>query len=71
MRNAPPMQLYFRFCGFVIVAVAAALILASGVAMLLQAGWAPAPVGWHLMLPLGLVKGLRYLSPSGNSIQAA
>lgn len=40
---------------FRIVAVAVALILASGVAMLLQAGWAAAPIGWHLMLLLGVV----------------
>ncbi len=40
---------FFRF-----VAVAVVLILVSGVAMLLQTGFAAAPVGWHVMFALGL-----------------
>ncbi len=36
-------------------AVAVALLLASGLAMLLQVGFRNAPVGWNLMFVLGLV----------------
>ncbi|WP_200915878.1 CopD family protein [Jeongeupia sp. HS-3] len=40
---------------FVWVWIAIALILASGLAMLLQLGFAAAPRNWHLMLTSGLV----------------
>ena len=39
---------------FRIVAVAVALILVTGFGMLLQTGFALAPLGWHVMLALGL-----------------
>jgi uncharacterized membrane protein len=41
---------FFRF-----VRVAVLLILASGLTMFLRVGFAGAPVGWHIMLTLGLV----------------
>jgi uncharacterized membrane protein len=37
------------------MAIAITLILATGLAMLLQSGFASAPIGWHVMLALGLV----------------
>lgn len=37
------------------MAVAVLLILATGIALLLQVGFAQAPIGWHVMLALGLV----------------
>jgi uncharacterized membrane protein len=40
---------------FRIVAVAVALILLSGFTMLLQVGFAAAPIGWNVMMSLGLV----------------
>ncbi|MEW6703934.1 MAG: CopD family protein [Pseudomonadota bacterium] len=45
-----------------LAAVAVALILASGFAMLLQVGFAAAPPGWHLMLALGLVMAAVFVS---------
>ena len=54
----PPQRLplwvgvFARFFPWVWVAVA--LILASGLAMLLQVGFAHAPLNWHLMFGLGL-----------------
>lgn len=36
-------------------AIAVLVILATGIAMLVQAGFRQAPVGWHAMLALGLV----------------
>ncbi|WP_332815489.1 CopD family protein [Ramlibacter sp.] len=40
---------------FPLVGVAVALILLSGFTLLLQVGFAAAPVGWHLMMTLGLL----------------
>ncbi|MBS1144014.1 MAG: hypothetical protein H6R14_1420 [Proteobacteria bacterium] len=40
---------------FKVVAVAIALILLSGIARLLNVGFAAAPLSWHLMLSSGLV----------------
>ncbi|HEY4067604.1 MAG TPA: CopD family protein [Burkholderiaceae bacterium] len=40
---------------FRLVAIAAVLILLSGFTMLLQTGFARAPVGWNVMMLLGLV----------------
>lgn len=40
---------------FRIVAVAVVVILATGFTLLLQVGMANAPIGWHIMLTLGLV----------------
>jgi uncharacterized membrane protein len=40
---------------FRIVSAAVAVIVLSGLAMLLQTGFANAPIGWHVMLVLGLV----------------
>lgn len=37
------------------MAVAVAVILATGITMLAQSGFAQAPVGWHVMLALGVV----------------
>lgn len=46
-------QVFARF--FVFVWVAVALILASGLTMLLQVGFKSAPVGWHVMFLTGIV----------------
>lgn len=40
---------------FPLVGVAIALILLTGFTLLLQVGMAAAPVGWHLMMALGLL----------------
>ncbi|MBK9134269.1 MAG: CopD family protein [Betaproteobacteria bacterium] len=40
---------------FRIVAVAVVVIVASGLALIAQVGFARAPVGWHVMLATGLV----------------
>ena len=40
---------------FRLVAAAVIVILATGVALLARVGMAQAPVGWHVMLTLGLV----------------
>jgi uncharacterized membrane protein len=40
---------------FRIVAIAVAFVVASGLAMFFQLGFALAPAGWHIMLTLGLV----------------
>ncbi|HYD76048.1 CopD family protein [Ramlibacter sp.] len=40
---------------FPLVGVAIALILLSGFTLLLQVGFAAAPVGWHAMMTLGLL----------------
>lgn len=40
---------------FRLVAVAALVIVATGVALLARVGMAQAPMGWHVMLTLGLV----------------
>jgi uncharacterized membrane protein len=56
---APPqrlplvMQVLKRF--FSLVWVAIATLLATGLAMLLQVGMKHAPLGWHLMLGIGLL----------------
>jgi uncharacterized membrane protein len=42
-----------RFLRYMVIAVV--LIIATGLAMLLQSGFARAPIGWHVMLALGLV----------------
>ena len=42
--------IFFRFVG-----IAIAIIFLSGFAMLLQTGLASAPLGWYVMLALGLV----------------
>ena len=42
------------------VAVAVGVIVASGLAMLLPAGFRNAPPGWHVMLTLGLVMAAIY-----------
>jgi len=55
----PPQRLplwvavFARF--FPLVALAVVVILASGLTLLAQTGFARAPLGWHLMLLLGLV----------------
>jgi uncharacterized membrane protein len=55
----PPQRLplwtatFARFLPF--SAVAVALLLATGLTMLLQVGFRNAPVGWHVMFTLGLV----------------
>lgn len=55
----PPQRLalwrgvFDRFLNWVWVAVA--LILTSGLAMMLQAGFKPAPLNWHIMFVLGLL----------------
>lgn len=40
---------------FPLVGVAVALILLTGFTMLLQVGFAAAPIGWHVMMALGLL----------------
>ena len=59
---APPQRLpllaatlgrFFRY-----VAVAVPVLLATGLALLLQVGFRQAPVGWHVMLTLGLLMSL-------------
>ncbi|MBX3610879.1 MAG: CopD family protein [Hydrogenophaga sp.] len=40
---------------FRIVAVAVVVLLATGITLLVQVGMANAPIGWHIMLTLGLV----------------
>lgn len=40
---------------FAVVAASIAVLLATGLTMLLQSGMAKAPPGWHAMLGLGLV----------------
>jgi uncharacterized membrane protein len=55
----PPLRLplwtatFARFLPY--IAVAVALLLATGLAMLLQVGFRKAPVGWNVMFALGLV----------------
>jgi uncharacterized membrane protein len=55
----PPQRLplwsatFARFLPY--MAIAVVLILATGFAMLAQSGFAGAPLGWHVMLALGLV----------------
>jgi uncharacterized membrane protein len=55
----PPQRLplwtatFARFLPY--IAVAVALLLATGLTMLLQVGFRNAPVGWHVMFTLGLV----------------
>jgi uncharacterized membrane protein len=55
----PPQRLplwtatFARFLPF--TAVAVALLLATGLTMMLQVGFRGAPVGWHVMFTLGLV----------------
>lgn len=46
-------QVFARF--FVFVWIAVALILVSGLTMLLQVGFKSAPVGWHVMFLTGIV----------------
>jgi len=46
-------QVMHRF--FVLVWLAVAILLVTGLAMLLGAGMKNAPVGWHLMLGIGLL----------------
>lgn len=68
---APPQRLPFlaavlkRF--FAVVAASIAVLLATGLPMLLETGMAKAPPGWHAMLGLGvammLVFGHIYVSP--------
>lgn len=43
------------------MAIAVALILASGITMLLSVGFQFAPVGWHIMFTLGLIMAGVYL----------
>lgn len=45
-----------RFLAYTAAAVAA--VLFSGLTMLAQAGFSQAPLGWHIMLTLGLVMAL-------------
>ena len=40
---------------FRLVAIAVSVIVVTGFAMLLQVGFAAAPIGWHVMMVLGLV----------------
>ena len=47
-----------RFLRF--VSIAMILALATGLAMLLSAGFPAAPVGWHVMFTLGLLMGAVY-----------
>lgn len=55
----PPQRLplwtatFARFLPY--IALAVVLLLASGLAMLLQVGFRNAPAGWHVMFTLGLV----------------
>ena len=68
---APPQRLLLiaavlrRF--FTVVAVSIAVLLATGLPMLLETGMARAPPGWHVMLGLGLAMmllfGHIYFSP--------
>ncbi len=68
---APPQRLPLiaavlrRF--FAVVAVSIAVLLATGLPMLLETGMAKAPPGWHAMLGLGLIMmlvfGHIYFSP--------
>jgi uncharacterized membrane protein len=51
-------QVLRRF--FVVVIVSIALLLASGVPLLLQARGAPAPHGWHAMAGIGVVMMLLF-----------
>jgi uncharacterized membrane protein len=55
----PPQRLPLwaaTFARFLPAAAAAVLVLlASGITMLAQTGFAQAPIGWHLMLALGLL----------------
>jgi len=44
-----------------VVGIAVVLLLASGLAMLLQVGLRAAPIGWHAMLGLGVGMALVYL----------
>jgi uncharacterized membrane protein len=46
-------ELFFRY-----TSVAVALILVSGLAMIFQSGFRAAPIGWHIMLTLGLLMSL-------------
>lgn len=43
---------------FLIVAFAVLAIVASGLAIMLSVGFAHAPVGWHVMLALGLLMAI-------------
>ena len=55
----PPQRLplwtatFSRFLPY--TAIAVALLLATGLTMLLQVGFRSAPIGWHVMFALGLV----------------
>ena len=59
---------------FAVVAVSIALLLATGITMLLQSSAAKLPPGWHAMLGLGLVMmlvfGHLYFSPYRRLRQA-
>lgn len=46
---------------FAYVGLAVAVLLASGLAMLWPVGLAAAPVGWHVMLALGIVMSVIFL----------
>ena len=50
---AASFERFFRF-----TAVAVALIVLSGFTLLFQAGFAHAPIGWHIMATLGVVMSL-------------
>lgn len=47
---AATFDLFFRYAGISVL-----LILATGLAMFFQIGFKLAPVGWHIMLTLGLI----------------
>lgn len=62
---APPQRLplwvaaFARFLPF--MAVGVSLLLATGFAMFLQVGFKNAPLGWHIMLSLGLLMAVLFV----------
>lgn len=55
---------------FAVVALAVTVIVLSGIVLMLQAGFAHAPLAWHLMMGLGLLMAVIFVRIYGVDFRA-